>query len=93
MKAFVFDPANSDPHSAFGGVTPDDIRIGGKRRFRKGHRFTADDLPDLARVEHPIHIILIEPDEYTRMMPRLRWPRQSPGRASSAATRSRVGST
>jgi len=63
MKAIVFDPANSDPHSALGGVTPDDIRIGGKRRFRKGHRFTADDLPDLARVEHPIHIILIEPDE------------------------------
>jgi len=63
MKAIVFDPAISDPQSALGGVTPDDIRIGGKRRFRKGHRFTADDLADLARVEHPIHIILIEPDE------------------------------
>jgi hypothetical protein len=63
MKPFVFDPKSSDPQSVIGAVIPADVRVEGKRRFRKGHRFTAEDLPDLAKVEHPIHVIQIEPDE------------------------------
>jgi hypothetical protein len=63
MNAFVFDPASSDPQSAIDAILPADIRLDGKRRFRKSHRFTADDLPDLMRVDHPVNLVKLEPGD------------------------------
>ena len=63
MNAFVFDPASSDPQSAIDAILPADVRLDGKRRFRKSHRFTADDLPDLLRVDHPVNLVKLDPGD------------------------------
>jgi hypothetical protein len=60
MYGFVFDPASSDPRTAIDAVLTSDARVAGKRRFRKGHRLTVEDLPDLQRVEHPLHLVCLE---------------------------------
>jgi hypothetical protein len=63
MHGFVFDPATSDPQSALGAILTADERLDGKRRFRKGHRFATEDLPDLVRIDHPFHLVHLDPDD------------------------------
>jgi len=63
MYGFVFDPASSDLHDAIGAVFITEGRVEGKRRFRKGHRIAEPDLPDLARVEHRLNLVRLEPGD------------------------------
>ena len=63
MNAFVFDPASHDPSTALGAALTTELRLDGKRRFRKGHRLAAEDLADLARVDGPLNLVQLEPDE------------------------------
>lgn len=63
MYGFAFDPASDPPSSALGAVLVAEVRLDGKRRFRKGHRIGPDDLADLGRVDGPIHLVVLEPDD------------------------------
>jgi hypothetical protein len=63
MHVFVFDPATTDPTSALGAVLTATERLDGKRRFRKGARIDATDLADLARLEHPVHLVSLDPGD------------------------------
>lgn len=63
MEALLFDPATHDPQSALGAVLTTELRLDGKRRFRKGHRLAGGDLADLARAEEPLHLIRLDPDD------------------------------
>jgi hypothetical protein len=60
MHGFVFDPSSTDPNEAIGAVLTSEGRVDGRRRFRKGHRITTDDLPDLVRVEHRMHLVRLD---------------------------------
>ena len=63
MEAFVFDPTSHDQANALGAVLTTELRLDGKRRFRKGHRLGAADLDDLARADGPLHLIRLDPDD------------------------------
>jgi hypothetical protein len=63
MYGFVFDPASSDLQDAVGAVLTTEGRVAGKRRFRKGHRIAESDLPDLAKVEHRLNLVRLEPGD------------------------------
>ncbi|HRA48144.1 MAG TPA: hypothetical protein PK819_08755, partial [Thermomicrobiales bacterium] len=63
MYGVDFDPASTDPASVIGAVFTSVGRVDGKRRFRKGHRITVEDLPDLVRVEHHLHLAQFDPDD------------------------------
>jgi hypothetical protein len=63
MYAFVFDPATDNPAATLDSTFIADVRIDGKRRFRKGTRIGADDLADLARIDGPIHLVALDPDD------------------------------
>lgn len=40
-------------------VITQDVKVGGER-LRKGHRLSAEDVPLLSRLEHPVHAIVLE---------------------------------
>jgi hypothetical protein len=63
MYGFVFDPATSSPSSAVGAVFTADVRIDGSRRFRKGSRIGSEDLDALSRVDGPVHLVALDPDD------------------------------
>lgn len=64
MEAFTFDPREPGPAEArVGVVVTEEVRAGGKRLFRKGHRLTEDDLVALATAERPFHAVRLGADD------------------------------
>jgi hypothetical protein len=64
MEPIVIDPtASLDPERLVGAVIAEEIRVAGGKRFHKGHRLTADELPLLETLERPIHAVLLAPDD------------------------------
>ena len=62
--AFTLDPRQpADPAALVGVVVVEEVRAGGRRLFRKGHRLTADDLAALPGVERPFHAVRLGPDD------------------------------
>jgi hypothetical protein len=48
---------------AAGAIVCEEVKVGGKRRFRKGQRVTPEDLAVLAEVDRPLHLIRLDPDD------------------------------
>ncbi|MCC6315368.1 MAG: molybdopterin-binding protein [Thermomicrobiales bacterium] len=64
MKPLIIDPAAlPDRDLLVGAVLAEDARAGGKKRFAKGHRLTAEDAATLAELDEPIHAVQLEPGE------------------------------
>jgi len=64
MQPFTLDPARLDPPGILlGAVITEEVKANGKKLFRKGHRLSADDLPNLAALDRPVHAVQLEPGE------------------------------
>lgn len=64
MQPFVLDPRRLGEFGDLSGVTlTEEARVGGKRRFAKGHRLTATDLPILPELDGPVHAVRLDPDD------------------------------
>jgi hypothetical protein len=64
MQPIVLDPTQLPrPEDMPGLVVIEEVRAGGRRLFPKGHRLTADDLPALATLDHPVRAVRLDLDE------------------------------
>lgn len=64
MNPIALSPADipTRAHDLIGAVVTRELRVG-KTRFRKGHIFTADDLPMLAGADESVHAVQFAADE------------------------------
>ncbi len=63
MRAITIEPGQPAPDVVASDIViTEDVKIG-DRRIRKGHRLLADESPLLARLEHPIHAVVLEPGD------------------------------
>ncbi len=61
MHAFTLDPAHLDQSEALlGAVITEEVKLDGRRAFRKGHRLGPEDLDALARVGRPLHAVRLD---------------------------------
>lgn len=58
VKPVVISPESAE--SAVGLVVAEEVRLDGKRAFRKGDRIAEDDLEKIARLDAPIHAVRLE---------------------------------
>ncbi len=65
MKPIVIHPTDADAsgNDLIGAVITQEVRHGGKRHFRKGHRITRDDLPVIAALDRSIHAVRLAEDD------------------------------
>jgi hypothetical protein len=64
MQPFTLDPARPAAlDSLLGTVICEEVRVDGRRLFRKGHRLAAADLAELNRLHHPVHAVRLGPDD------------------------------
>ncbi|MDP9355778.1 MAG: molybdopterin-binding protein, partial [Chloroflexota bacterium] len=64
MQAFVLDPRQPEPPEALlGTVITEEVKVDGRRLFRKGHRLGAEDLAALGRVGRPLHAVRLDSDD------------------------------
>ena len=64
MRALVLDPNNPPMPGQSGDlIICEEVRIAGKRAFRKGHRLQDADLSALAQSDGPIHAVQLEPGD------------------------------
>jgi hypothetical protein len=60
VRAITLQPGDLVPDPETSGVViTEDVTLGG-RRIRKGHRVSADDVPLLADLDHPVHAVILE---------------------------------
>lgn len=60
MHAYVWDPATDDAAAALDAIVCQEVTIGGRRAFHKGHRVATGDLDLLARAPHPLHLVRLD---------------------------------
>lgn len=63
MRPIAFDPVLDSTDQLAGAVLSEEVRIGGKRRFTKGHILTSDEAPELAASDRPLHLVALEPGD------------------------------
>lgn len=61
MKPIIITPESVG--DAVGLVIAEELRLNGKRAFRKGHRVTPDDLDTLGQLQRPVHAVVFEQDD------------------------------
>src|SRR5687768_9896824 len=58
MEAFTLDPDHPHPTEAvLGAIITEEVRAGGRRLFRKGHRLGEADLAALATLDQSVHAV------------------------------------
>jgi hypothetical protein len=63
MEAIVIDPTALDEATWIGAVVAEEVRGGGRKRFSKGQRLSADDRPALESLERPFHAVRLSPGD------------------------------
>lgn len=65
MRPFIITPdtARTDAASLIDAYITHQVRLPGGGRFRKGHQLTANDAPLLARLDHEIHAVRLDPGD------------------------------
>ncbi|MDP9369474.1 MAG: molybdopterin-binding protein [Chloroflexota bacterium] len=64
MQAFVLDPVQPGPSDdLLGAVVTEEVKVDGRRLFRKGHRLAEEDLAALATVGRPLHAVRLGPED------------------------------
>ena len=64
MNAFALDPTRlAHLAEALGAVVTEEVKTGGQRLFRKGHRLTEEDLVALATLPAAVHAVRLDPDD------------------------------
>src|SRR3954447_23465192 len=64
MQAFVLDPTDSAQVTAsIGAIVCEEVKVDGKRLFRKGQRVTADDTASLASAGRALHLLRLDSDD------------------------------
>lgn len=61
MKPVIISPEAAT--DAVDLVIAEEVKLAGKRAFRKGHRVTSDDLDTLGQLDRPVHAVAFEPDD------------------------------
>jgi hypothetical protein len=63
VRAITLAPGQPAPDIAASDVViTEDVNIGGQR-IRKGHRLRIEETPLLAQLDHPIHAVVLEPED------------------------------
>jgi hypothetical protein len=63
MRALVLDAANLPPREELlDTIICENVKVGGQRLFKKGHRLGLDDLDRLERLEGPVHALHLGPE-------------------------------
>src|SRR3712207_2223357 len=63
MRAIAFNPASDSTDHLAGAALCEEVRIGGKRRFTKGHILEPEEASELARSDRPLHLVIREPGD------------------------------
>ncbi len=64
MQAFILDPLQPEPpDTVLGAVITEEVKVDGRRLFRKGHRLAQEDLTALARVGRPLHAVRLDTED------------------------------
>ncbi len=64
MEAFTLDPDHPHPTEAvLGAIITEEVRAGGRRLFRKGHRLGEADLAALATLDQSVHAVRLAVDD------------------------------
>jgi hypothetical protein len=64
MQPFTLDPRDLGQFSdLIGAVVTEEVAVGGRRLFHKGHRLEEGDLGRLVELERPVHAVRLDPDE------------------------------
>jgi hypothetical protein len=61
MKPVIISPESA--HEAAGLVIAEEVRLNGKRAFRKGHRIQPSDIDTLSELQRPVHAVAFEEDD------------------------------
>lgn len=64
MEAFVLDPQHPDVRAtSIGAIICEEVSVGGKRIFHKGHVIQNEDMPALQAVTRTLHAVRLGPDD------------------------------
>lgn len=64
MHAFVLDPTQRPAdEELLGAVICEEVKVQGRRLFRKGHRLTREDMSLVDQLDRPIHAVRLEPHD------------------------------